>query len=43
VWKASDRVAIEASAAAFTGTGDDTISKFAGRDFVMTRIRYYVK
>ncbi len=42
-WSASDRVGLEASAATFTGTGDDTISKFAGRDFVMARIRYYVK
>lgn len=43
VWSASDRVAVEASAAKFTGTGDDAISKFAGRDFVMTRVRYYLK
>lgn len=43
VWSASDRVAVEASAATFMGTGDDTIAKFSGRDFVMTRVRYYLK
>lgn len=42
-WKASDRVAIEATAAMFVGTGDDTISRFAGRDFVMARVRYFLK
>lgn len=43
VWSASDRVAFEASAARFIGTGDDTISRFAGRDFLLARMRYYVK
>lgn len=43
VWSASDRVAIEATAAKFMGDGDDTISRFAGRDFVMARLRYYLR
>ena len=42
-WSVNDRLGIEASAAKFLGTGDDTISKFAGRDFVMTRIRYFLQ
>lgn len=42
-WSVSDRVGIDATAAKFLGTGDDTISKFAGRDFVMARIRYFLK
>jgi hypothetical protein len=39
VWRARDRVALEASAAAFLGTGDDTLARFKGRDFVLTRVR----
>ena len=42
-WSASDRVAFEATAARFVGTGDDTISRFSGRDFVMARVRYFLK
>lgn len=43
VWSASDRVSVEVSAAKFIGSGDDTISKFAGRDFLMARVRYYLR
>jgi hypothetical protein len=40
LWKPRDRVTVELTAGAFLGSGDDTISRFAGRDFVMTRLRY---
>ena len=39
-WKLRDRVSIEASAGAFLGSGDDTIARFSGRDFVSGRVRY---
>lgn len=39
-WRVRDAVAIEASAGAFLGTGDDTIARFSGRDFVFGRVRY---
>ena len=40
VWKLRDAVAIEASAAAFLGSGDTTLARFEGRDFLLTRLRY---
>lgn len=40
LWKVRDAVAIEVSAATFFGQGDDVLSRFHGRDFVLTRIRY---
>jgi len=40
LWKMRDDVAVEVSAAAFLGRGDDVLSRFHGRDFVLTRIRY---
>lgn len=43
VWSASDRVAIDVTAAKFIGKGDDTISQFAGRDFVVVRARYFLR
>jgi hypothetical protein len=43
VWSATDQLGIEVSAAKFMGTGDDTISRFAGRDFLLARVRYYVQ
>jgi len=36
-----DNTALELSAAAFAGTGDDTISRFRTRDFVLARLRVY--
>jgi hypothetical protein len=36
-----DNTALELSAAAFAGTGDDTISRFRTRDFVLVRVRVY--
>lgn len=42
-WSVNDRVAVEASAATFSGDGDDTIARFAGRDFIVTRVRYFLK
>lgn len=39
-WSLRDNVAIEGSAAMFLGTGDDTLSRFTGRDFVLARVRY---
>lgn len=41
-WSATDTVAIEVSAAKFIGSGDDGISRFAGRDFAGTRLRWYI-
>lgn len=43
VWSATDRAGLEVSAAKFMGTGDDTISRFAGRDFLLARVRYYLQ
>jgi hypothetical protein len=40
-WSASDNVWIEASAGLFAGSGDDTLSRFSGRDFVFARVRYH--
>ena len=40
LWKMRDDVAVELSAATFFGRGDDVLSRFHGRDFVLTRIRY---
>jgi hypothetical protein len=40
LWKMRDDVAVELSAAAFFGRGDDVLSRFHRRDFVLTRIRY---
>jgi hypothetical protein len=40
VWRLQDDVALEASAAAFPGTGDDAVSRFKTRDFVLTRLRW---
>ena len=42
LWSATDKVAIEASAAKFIGTGDDGISRFSGRDFAGLRVRWYI-
>jgi hypothetical protein len=42
LWSATDQVSLEISAAKFAGTGDDGISKFAGRDFAGLRIRWYI-
>ncbi len=42
VWSVTDKVAIEASAAKFVGTGDDGIARFAGRDFAGVRLRWYI-
>jgi len=41
-WSASDRLSVEVSAARFIGTGDDGISRFAGRDFAGARVRWYI-
>ena len=40
-WKPRDNVTIEASAAVFMGTSDDTIGRFHGRDFLFGRVRYH--
>jgi len=40
IWTARDNVALEASAGAFLGTGDNTLSRFHGRDFLFARLRY---
>jgi hypothetical protein len=40
VWTARDNVTIEGSAGAFIGTGDNTLSRFHGRDFLFGRLRY---
>jgi len=42
LWNASDQVSLEVSAAKFLGTGDDSISRFAGRDFAGVRLRWYI-
>jgi hypothetical protein len=40
VWKVRDDVSIEGSAAAFLGTSDDALGRFADRDFLLARIRF---
>ena len=40
LWKPRDRVTVEMSAGSFLGAGDDTISRFEGRDFLVARLRY---
>ncbi len=40
VWRPADNFAIEASAAAFVGDGDDTLARFRTRDFLLTRVRW---
>jgi len=42
IWRVRDTLALEASAAGFIGTGDDGISRFAGRDFAALRVRWYI-
>jgi hypothetical protein len=42
LWSATDQVSLEISAAKFAGTGDDGISRFAGRDFAGVRLRWYI-
>jgi hypothetical protein len=41
VWKPRDNVTWEFSAATFLGTGDDSIGRFKGRDFVFARLKYH--
>jgi len=41
VWKARDDVTVDVSAAAFVGTGEITLGRFHGRDFILTRLRYH--
>lgn len=36
-----DNLALELSGAGFAGTGDDTLSRFRTRDFVLARVRVY--
>ena len=38
-WKVQDDVAVETSGGLFLGSSDDTIGAFAGRDFVLVRLR----
>jgi hypothetical protein len=40
-WRFRDNWAIESSAGAFVGTGDDTLSRFRGRDFLLVRLRWW--
>ncbi|HXT70303.1 MAG TPA: hypothetical protein VN700_11140 [Vicinamibacterales bacterium] len=40
VWRAADNVAIEGSAAAFLGDGNDSLARFKTRDFLLTRVRW---
>ncbi len=40
VWKLRDDLSVEGSAAGFAGTSDDTLGRFADRDFLLLRIRY---
>ena len=40
VWRPRDRVAFDASAGVFTGTSDDTLGRFQGRDFAFGRVSY---
>jgi hypothetical protein len=39
-WKVRDHIVLDGSAGAFLGTSDDTIGRFAERDFLLARIRY---
>lgn len=41
VSRLGDNIAVEFSAAAFVGEGDDTLSRFRTRDFVLARLRLY--
>lgn len=41
LWKPRDNVTWEFSAAAFLGTGDDSIGRFKGRDFLFARLKYH--
>lgn len=41
LWKPRDNVTWEFSAATFLGTGDDSIGRFKGRDFVFARLKYH--
>ena len=41
LWKPRDNVTYEFSAAAFLGTGDDSIGRFKGRDFLFARLKYH--
>lgn len=40
-WHPRDAVVVDASAGAFVGSGDDAVSRFSGRDFVLLTFRYY--
>lgn len=40
VLRVRDNVAVEGSAAAFTGDGDDTLARFKTRDFLLIRVRW---
>ena len=40
IFRMRDDFALEFSAAAFVGTGDDTLARFHGRDFLLTRLRW---
>jgi hypothetical protein len=40
VWKATDDVAVELSSALFRGQGETALGRFAGRDFLLARLRY---
>ena len=40
VWRVRDNVAVEGSAAAFLGDGDDTLARFKTRDFLLVRVRW---
>ncbi len=41
LWKPRDNVTWEFSAATFLGTGDDSIGRFKGRDFLFARLKYH--
>ena len=40
-WKPRDFLAVDFSAGAFLGSGDDTISRFKGRDFALVGVRVF--
>jgi hypothetical protein len=40
IWRVQDNVALEFSAAAFAGEGEDTLSRFRTRDFLLARARW---
>ena len=40
-WKPADDVVVESSVGWFAGEGDDVITRFADRDFVYLRMKYY--